>query len=87
MPPLFFIERSNIGGGNRSQVLHRLRPAIDHLLHLWMPGARGGEISGAVWAGLDRRPGFDRQWQSLVHRIRDQLSAGTVAALAVAGPR
>ncbi|MFI7547315.1 SCO2521 family protein [Actinoplanes sp. NPDC049599] len=84
---LELVGKSALGVVDRQAALQRLVPAIDYLLHLWMPGARGGEISAAVWASLDRRPGFSRQWQTLVHRIRDQLSAGAVAALAAAGPR
>jgi hypothetical protein len=84
---LEIVGKSALGVIERQAALQRLLPAIDYLLHLWMPGARGGEISAAVWAGLDRRPGFGRQWQTLVHRIRDQLSVGAVAALAAAGPR
>jgi hypothetical protein len=84
---LELVGKSALGVADRQAALQRLVPAIDYLLHLWMPGARGGEVSLAVWAGLDRRPGFSRQWQTLVHRIRDQLSAGAVAALAAASPR
>ena len=81
------VGKSAVGVIERHAALQRLLPAIDYLLHLWMPGARGGEISGAVWAALDRLAGFARQWETLVHRIRDQLSAGALAALAAAGPR
>ena len=82
---LEIVGKSALGVIERQAALQRLVPAIDYLLHLWMPGARGGETAGAVWAGLDRRPGFSRQWQTLVHRIRDQLSVGAVAAQAAAG--
>jgi hypothetical protein len=84
---LEIVGKSAIGVIERQAALERLLPAIDYLLHLWMPGARGGELSTEVWAALDRRPGFSRQWTTLVHRIRDQLSVGAVAALAAAGPR
>ena len=71
----------------RDEALRRLNPAIDYLLHLWMPGARGGEMAAAVWEALETRPGFTRQWSTLVQRIRDQLSAGAVAALAAPAQR
>ncbi|GAA2482753.1 SCO2521 family protein [Winogradskya humida] len=71
----------------RDEALRRLDPVIDYLLHLWMPDARGGDLSARVWAVLESRPGFTRQWRTLESRIRDQLSAGAVAALAAAGPR
>jgi hypothetical protein len=84
---LEIVGKSAIGVIERRTALERLLPAIDYLLHLWMPAARGEELSAAVWAALDRRPGFSRQWDTLVHRIRDQLSIGAVTALAAAGPR
>ncbi|WP_067500864.1 SCO2521 family protein, partial [Actinoplanes sp. TFC3] len=33
----------------RDEALRRLDPVIDYLLHLWMPGARGGELADQVW--------------------------------------
>ncbi|MGW4947796.1 SCO2521 family protein [Actinoplanes sp. NPDC004185] len=84
---LEIVGKSALGVVERRAALERLLPAIDYLLHLWMPAARGAEISTAVWAALDRRPGFSRQWDTLVRRIRDQLSVGAVTALAAAGPR
>ncbi|MEU4217781.1 SCO2521 family protein [Actinoplanes sp. NPDC026623] len=84
---LEIIGKSAIGAMPRQQALERLLPAIDYLLHLWMPGARGDELTADVWDVLERRPGFSRQWDTLVHRIRDQLSVGAVAALAAVGNR
>ncbi len=84
---LEIIGKSAVGTVERGAALERLLPAIDYLLHLWMPAARGDGLSADVWAALDHRPGFSRQWDTLVHRIRDQLSVGAVAALTVAGPR
>ncbi|WP_415940950.1 SCO2521 family protein [Streptomyces sp. 067-1] len=52
-------------------VVRTLRPAVDHLLHLWMPGARVTRELAALWDPLEERPGFTRQWQALVQRIRD----------------
>ncbi|WP_306207858.1 SCO2521 family protein [Actinoplanes sp. RD1] len=68
----------------RAEALRRLAPVIDHLLHLWMPGARGDELSDMVWAALESRPGFSRQWHTVVARIRDQLVVGAMAT--PAGP-
>jgi hypothetical protein len=74
--------KAAIGILPRHESLQRLVPAIDYLLHLWLPGARGGEFSERVWAVLERRGGFTRQWDTLVHRIRDQLSVAAVTSLA-----
>jgi hypothetical protein len=75
------LERSRIGTGSRSEVVRVLRPAVDHLLHLWMPAARGDETSAALWASLERRPGLGRQWRSSERRIRDQLIVSNIALL------
>ena len=61
-------------------VVRTLRPAVDHLLHLWMPGARVGLELAALWDPLEERPGFTRQWQALVQRIRDQLTLHAIPA-------
>ncbi|TDT41107.1 hypothetical protein EV562_102500 [Streptomyces sp. BK208] len=61
-------------------VVRTLRPAVDHLLHLWMPGARVTRELAALWDPLEERPGFTRQWQALVHRIRDQLTLHAIPA-------
>jgi hypothetical protein len=72
------IETSDIGAVPRTQVVRRFGPAIDHLLHLWMPAAR---VDRSVWEAVDRRPGMTRQWVASVNRIRDQVAAGTMAML------
>jgi hypothetical protein len=83
---LRIVERSQIGASPSEKVLARLRPAIDHLLHLWMPGARVADALRGVWDDLDRRPGFSPQWQATVTRIRDQLSVATFERLSQLRP-
>jgi hypothetical protein len=75
------IERSRIGAGSRQQAVDRLGPAIDHLLHLWMPAARLDRSLTTVWDSLERRPGFSRQWHASVNRIRDQIALSTIRLL------
>jgi hypothetical protein len=58
--------------------IFRLRPMIDHILHLWMPGRRVADELLTVWDGLERRPGFSRQWEGLVARIRDQMTLSMI---------
>ncbi|MFJ8144456.1 SCO2521 family protein [Streptomyces sp. NPDC096048] len=71
-------------GGSAAQdatgVVRALRPAVDHLLHLWMPRARVARDLAPLWDPLEERPGFSRQWQALVQRIRDQLTLHAVPA-------
>jgi hypothetical protein len=78
---LSLMEFSLTGPGDREQKVNRLRPAIDCLLHLWMPAARLDETVLPIWRDLERRPGFSRQWESSVNRIRDQVTLSTIALL------
>lgn len=64
----------------------RLRPVVEHLLHLWAPGARVAPGLLPVWDDIERSPGFTRQWNASVNWIRDQLAAGTMALLQAAVP-
>lgn len=68
------VERSRLGSVDGRDAVIALRPAVDHLLHLWMPKARVDRTLGPLWEVLEREPGFTRQWQTLVQRIRDQLA-------------
>lgn len=74
------IEQSQIGVYEPAQSVHRLRPAVDHLLHLWMPAARLGGFALSVWDGLEGRPGLSRQWDASVRRIRDQMAMAAALA-------
>lgn len=81
---LTIIERSRIGADAPTRAVNRLRPAIDHILHLWMPAARLDRAIAELWQGLEHRPGFSRQWQAGVARIRDQIAVGAIAMLSAA---
>lgn len=78
---LVIVERARIGSAARPEVTAKLAPAVDHLLHLWMPGARTEDCLAPFWESLERRPGFTRQWRSLVDRVRDQIAVNTLALL------
>lgn len=83
---LELVERSRIGTGS-SHTIDRLRPVVDHLLHLWLPGARVDPSLLDVWEELERRPGFSRQWHALKDRVRDQLALNILTLLTTqAGP-
>jgi hypothetical protein len=51
-----------------------LLAVVDQLLHLWVPGADLPPGLRGVWDGLETNPGFTRQWELCVNRIRDQLA-------------
>jgi hypothetical protein len=76
------IEYADPGSGDRERTMAQFGPVIDHLLPLWMPGARVAEELAAVWDGFERRPGFTRQWEAAVNRVRDQLALNTLRLLA-----
>ncbi len=78
---LKLIERSRSGRGARSQVVDRLRPAIDDLLHLWMPAARLDKSMLPLWRSLEQQPGFTKQWTASVGWIRDQVALNTIMLL------
>ena len=78
------VRKAAIGLESRAETLKRLLPAIDHLMHVWMPAARADDLTERMWIALERHAGFSRQWNTLVNRIRDQLSVGVAEALSAA---
>jgi hypothetical protein len=76
------LDRAGIGRRPARDILAGLQPAVDHLIHLWMPGADAG--TDALWKAFSSRSGMERQWQTAVARVRDQLALA--AALALTGP-
>ena len=84
---LQLLERSRIGTLPRGEVVRRLAPAVDHLLHLWMPAARLDPSLLGVWESIERRPGFTRQWLANVARVRDQIAVSTALHGAMADLR
>lgn len=73
------VRRSGIGRRPSATIVERLRPAIDHLLHLWSPGARRISPASELWPAVEDATGLDQQWQTLIHRIRDQLALPAVS--------
>lgn len=76
------VERSRPGRAEGRDMLSALRPAVEHLLHLWMPGARTVGEMRALWSVLEEQPGFSRQWLVVVQRIRDQLGLQLLSTIA-----
>jgi hypothetical protein len=75
------VERSMLGSSAAGALIDRLSPAMDHLIHLWMPGAHVSRALLPVWEGLESRSGFSRQWNATVTRIRDQMALHTLIGL------
>lgn len=86
---LSLVDLARIGERERLAVLEHLRPAVDHLLHAWMPAARLGDDLRAFWDEIERRSGLERQWGTVVRRIRDQIAlvSATPAAPATSATR
>jgi hypothetical protein len=78
---LQLIERSRHVHSARPQLINRLQPAIDHLLHLWMPAARLDKSMLPLWQSLEQQPGFTKQWTVSVSWVRDQVALSTIMLL------
>jgi hypothetical protein len=50
-----------------------LRPALSQLVHLWMPGVGVDPVMARLWEGLERHPGYSKQYDRVVTRIRDEI--------------
>jgi hypothetical protein len=84
---LELVERGRLGAPDAPQAVLRLRPAIDSLLHLWMPAGHVDEALLSVWEALERRAGFTRQWVQLVDRVRDQVTLSAVSLMSAVAER
>ncbi|MGW1724409.1 SCO2521 family protein [Streptomyces sp. NPDC002306] len=69
-----------LGSADEAAALKVLGPLVEHLLHLWMPGARTDRRLAALWDVLEDGSGYSRQWHTQVQRVRDQLALWGTAA-------
>ncbi|GAB3649789.1 SCO2521 family protein [Glycomyces tarimensis] len=69
------VSLAKIGEDSR-HTLRTLRPVVDHLMHLWSPGARTASDLQFTWDLLERRPGLTRQWNTMCERVRSQIDYG-----------
>ncbi|SMC51580.1 SCO2521 family protein [Kibdelosporangium aridum] len=83
---LRIVERSGLGSGGDGEVIKRLRPAVDHVMHVWMPAFHVPDSMRPLWQALDRRTGFSLQRDATVSRIRDLLTMRSVLAMHDADP-
>uniref|UniRef100_UPI0024541E1A SCO2521 family protein n=1 Tax=Nocardia wallacei TaxID=480035 RepID=UPI0024541E1A len=58
-----------------------LAPVLEHLTGLWMPGAHTPAALRTLWKELQTEPGFSRQWNTLVSRLRDSIAVATLDIL------
>jgi hypothetical protein len=81
---LSLLDRSLETPGNRPHLVAKLHPAVEFLLHLWMPEARVDAALLPLWESLDGKANLTKQWRTSVDRIRDQLNLSTVGLLEAA---
>ena len=74
------LDRAGIGRRPVPEILRSLRPAVDHLVHLWLPGL-AGDLLKQLWEEFSSQSGMERQWQTAVARVRDQLALAAALAL------
>jgi hypothetical protein len=79
------LDRAPLAWPKESAVVDRIQPAVDHLLHLWMPGVRLGPRAREHWERIEQLAGFERQWTTSVQRIRDHLAVSTLRELSRLG--
>lgn len=73
------VERAGIGILPFPESLRRLRPAVQHLLHLWLPGRRN-DLARELWEQVERRDALSDQWKLLRDRVRDLVALAAVDA-------
>ncbi|MBL7261658.1 SCO2521 family protein [Paractinoplanes lichenicola] len=73
------VERAELGILPFDESLRRLRPAVQHLLHLWLPGRRS-DLARDLWEQVERRDALSDQWKLLRDRIRDLVALAAVDA-------
>jgi hypothetical protein len=81
------LDSSRLSAADGPSAVLALRPAVDHLLHLWMPRAHVDPSLGHLWDVLEHKPGFSRQWENLRQRIRDQLALQAIQLHQALSPR
>jgi hypothetical protein len=64
----------------------RIRSVVEHLLHMWMPGARLPVAMRRFWPPVEESAGFGLQWTTSVQRIRDHLAVATLRRLGTIAP-
>ncbi|WP_405167691.1 SCO2521 family protein [Nocardia sp. NBC_01499] len=67
------IEEADRFPASSREQLEILAAVLEHLAHLWMPGAHTPPELRGLWKDLQSEPGFSRQWNALTGQVRDRL--------------
>jgi len=70
---LLVLRQAMSASANGHDPIALLRPALSQLVHLWMPGIDVDPAMGRLWEGLERHPGYSKQYDRVVTRIRDEI--------------
>ncbi len=57
-----------------------LAPVLEHLAHLWMPGAHVPTAMRAPWRDLQNAAGLSKQWNARVEQIQRRIDVATYYA-------
>lgn len=57
-----------------------LASVLEHLAHLWMPGAQVPTSMRALWQDLQTEAGFSRQWTARLEQVRHRITVATYYA-------
>ncbi|MFD4456440.1 SCO2521 family protein [Nocardia sp. NPDC058480] len=71
-------EMAELSGSSPAQVL---APLLEHLVHLWLPGALTPPPLRGLWNAVETDPGFTVQWNSRIGQLRDRVAVATLGAL------
>ncbi|MFC6011249.1 SCO2521 family protein [Nocardia lasii] len=75
------IDEAEMAQLSHSSPAQVLTPLLEHLVHLWLPGAFTPPVLRGLWTGLEADPGFSTQWNARVGQLRDRISVATLGAL------
>lgn len=75
------IDEAEMAQLSHSSPAQVLTPLLEHLVHLWLPGAFTPPVLRGLWAGLEADPGFSLQWNARIGQLRDRIAVATLGAL------
>lgn len=75
------IDEAEMAELSRSSPAQVLTPLLEHLAHLWLPGAFTPPPLRGLWTSLEIDPGFTVQWNARIGQLRDRVAVATLSAL------
>lgn len=73
------ISESDLAEATGTSPVQAFAPLLEHLAHLWLPGAVTPEALHGLWVRLEAEAACSRQWHAGVGRLRDRLAVATWA--------